>query len=153
MEPGWHARHYAGWPTDADESATVLGLHLYEGVPHDLGDEMSANLCGPFYKQEDIRSMLLSQGSHRSLLHGSCPAAREQSSLPPAEELSPGELRVLRYLPTNLSRPEIAGELSVSPNTVNAHIRSIYAKLGVRDRSSAVRRARELRLLAARRTR
>jgi LuxR family maltose regulon positive regulatory protein len=69
--------------------------------------------------------------------------------LPPAEELSPGELRVLRYLPTNLSRPEIAGELSVSPNTVSAHIRSIYAKLGVRDRSSAVRRARQLRLLAA----
>jgi hypothetical protein len=34
-------------------------------------------------------------------------------------------------------------------NTVNAHIRSIYAKLQVRDRSSAVRRARELRLLAA----
>jgi LuxR family maltose regulon positive regulatory protein len=69
--------------------------------------------------------------------------------LPPAEELSPGELRVLRYLPTNLSRPEIAGELSVSPNTVNAQIRSIYAKLQVRDRSSAVRRARDLRLLAA----
>jgi hypothetical protein len=36
-----------------------------------------------------------------------------------------------------------------TPNTVNAHIRSIYAKLGVGDRSSAVRRARELRLLAA----
>jgi LuxR family transcriptional regulator, maltose regulon positive regulatory protein len=61
--------------------------------------------------------------------------------------------RVLRYLPTNLSRPEIAGELSVSPNTVSTHLRSIYAKLQVRDRSSAVRRARELRLLAARRTR
>ena len=83
------------------------------------------------------------------VLHGSSPAATDRSSSPPAEELSPGELRVLRYLPTNLSRPEIAGQLSVSPNTVNAHIRSIYAKLGVRDRSSAVRRARELRLLAA----
>jgi len=46
-------------------------------------------------------------------------------------------------LPTNLSRPEIAGQLSVSPNTINAHIRSIYAKLGVGDRFSAVRRARE----------
>jgi LuxR family transcriptional regulator, maltose regulon positive regulatory protein len=46
---------------------------------------------------------------------------------------------VLRYLPTNLSRPEIADELSVSPNTINAHIRKIYAKLQVRDRSSAVR--------------
>jgi LuxR family maltose regulon positive regulatory protein len=55
---------------------------------------------------------------------------------------------VLRYLPTSLSRPEIAAELSVSPNTVNAHIRSIYAKLTVRDRTSAVRRARELQLLA-----
>ena len=70
-----------------------------------------------------------------------------------AEELSPGELRVLRYLPTNMSRPEIAGELSVSSNTVNPHIRSIYAKLGVRNRSSAVRRARDLRLLDAGRTR
>ena len=56
---------------------------------------------------------------------------------------------MLRYLPTNLSRPEIAAELSVSVNTVGTHIRSIYAKLQVADRSSAVQRARELRLLAA----
>jgi LuxR family maltose regulon positive regulatory protein len=67
-------------------------------------------------------------------------------------ELSSGELRVLRYLPTNLSRPEIATELSVSPNTVSTQIRSIYAKLGVRGRSAAVQRARELRLLSADRT-
>jgi LuxR family maltose regulon positive regulatory protein len=87
------------------------------------------------------------------VLRGSSPAAQHQP--PPLlviEELSPGELRVLRYLPTNLSRPEIAGELSVSVNTVSTHVRSIYAKLQVRDRSSAVQRARELRLLAAGRT-
>ena len=56
---------------------------------------------------------------------------------------------MLRYLPTNLSRPEIAAELSVSVNTVSTHIRSIYAKL--RCRVTAPRRsgaARELRLLA-----
>jgi LuxR family maltose regulon positive regulatory protein len=70
----------------------------------------------------------------------------------PAEELSPSELRVLRYLPTNLTRPEIAGQLSVSVNTVNTHIRRIYAKLGATDRTAAVRRGRELRLLAAGRT-
>jgi LuxR family maltose regulon positive regulatory protein len=69
--------------------------------------------------------------------------------VPDTQELSPGELRVLRYLPTNLSRPEIASELSVSVNTVNTHVRSIYAKLRARDRSSAVQRARELRLLSA----
>ena len=62
--------------------------------------------------------------------------------------LSPSELRVLRYLPTNMTRPEIARELYVSINTVNTHIRNIYAKLGARGRSSAVERARELRLLA-----
>jgi LuxR family transcriptional regulator, maltose regulon positive regulatory protein len=81
------------------------------------------------------------------ILHGASPAAGNQPPLD-VEELSPGELRVLRYLPTNLSRPEIAGELSVSVNTVSTHLRSIYAKLQVRDRTSAVRRARELRLLA-----
>jgi LuxR family maltose regulon positive regulatory protein len=63
-------------------------------------------------------------------------------------ELSPGELRVLRYLPTNLSRPQIATELSVSVNTVSTHISSIYAKLGAEDRSAAVHRACELRLVS-----
>jgi len=68
-------------------------------------------------------------------------------------ELSPGELRVLRYLPTNLSRPQIATDLSVSVNTVSTHIRNIYAKLGAEDRSTAVHRARDLRLLAVTRIR
>ena len=83
------------------------------------------------------------------VLRGSSPAAKDHSPTPQADELSPSELRVLRYLPTNLSRPEIASELSVSVNTVNTHVRNIYAKLQVGDRSSAVQRARELRLLAA----
>ena len=40
-----------------------------------------------------------------------------------------------------------------SVTSISTHLRSIYAKLQVRDRSSAVQRARELRLLAAGRTR
>jgi LuxR family transcriptional regulator, maltose regulon positive regulatory protein len=36
--------------------------------------------------------------------------------------------------------------LSDSLNTVNTHIRRIYSKLGATDSSSAVQRARELRL-------
>ncbi|HEV2256702.1 MAG TPA: LuxR C-terminal-related transcriptional regulator [Streptosporangiaceae bacterium] len=157
--------------------STVMEAHLLAGLAHrELGDQRAANqaaeralalaeadrLILPFAMTGSaglLEALPRHQTAHAALLadildvlHGARPAARQQSS-PPAEELSPGELRVLRYLPTNLSRPEIAGELSVSPNTVNAHIRSIYAKLGVRDRSSAVRRARELRLLAAGRTR
>lgn len=83
------------------------------------------------------------------LMRGSTMSPDGQPSLAGTEQLSPSELRVLRYLPTNLSRPEIASELSVSVNTVNTHIRNIYAKLQAQDRSSAVQRAREMRLLSA----
>src|SRR6202034_3147225 len=75
-----------------------------------------------------------------------------QPAMMPVEELSRSELRVLRYLPTNLTRREIAGELSVSVHTVDSHIRRIYAKLGATDRTAAVERGRELRLLSVGRT-
>jgi len=66
----------------------------------------------------------------------------------PLEALSGSELRVLRYLPTNLSGPEIAGELYVSHNTVRTHMSHLYAKLGTHTRAEAVARARALGLLA-----
>jgi LuxR family maltose regulon positive regulatory protein len=65
-----------------------------------------------------------------------------------AEPLSQGEIRVLRYLPTNLSAPEIARELSVSVNTVRTHIRHVCRKLGAHGRMEAVTQARALGLLA-----
>ena len=86
------------------------------------------------------------------LLRGERPQSTDTESLPEPDELSPSELRVLRYLPTNMTRPEIARELYVSVNTVNTHMRNIYAKLGAHDRSSAVQRARDLRLVAAARS-
>ncbi|HJY72904.1 MAG TPA: LuxR C-terminal-related transcriptional regulator, partial [Streptosporangiaceae bacterium] len=153
---------------------TVVEAQLLAGLAHrQLGDQRAANqaaeralalaepdrLVLPFVmtgSRELLEALPRHQTTHAALLadildvlHGSSPKADDQPPPHDAEELSPGELRVLRYLPTNLSRPEIAGELSVSRNTVSAHIGSIYAKLGVADRSAAVRRARELRLLAA----
>jgi LuxR family transcriptional regulator, maltose regulon positive regulatory protein len=62
--------------------------------------------------------------------------------------LSDSESRVLRYLPTNLSAPEIAGELYLSVNTVRTHMRHIYEKLGAHSRTEAVELARALGLLA-----
>ena len=148
---------------------TVMEADLLAGLAHrELGDQRAASqaaeralalaesdrLILPFAMTGSaglLEALPRHETAHGALLadildvlHGSSPAATDQSSLSPAEELSPGELRVLRYLPTNLSRPEIAGELSVSLNTVGTHLRSIYAKLQVRDRSSAVQRAREL---------
>ena len=42
---------------------------------------------------------------------------------------------MLRYLPTNLSMRQIAGELYVSHNTVRTHISHLYAKLGTHTRA------------------
>jgi LuxR family maltose regulon positive regulatory protein len=94
--------------------------------------------------------------SHAALVTDILDAIRDpgshQPGMRPAEELSRSELRVLRYLPTNLTRREIAGELSVSVNTVDSHIRRIYVKLGATSRTAAVERGRKLGLLSAGRT-
>ena len=67
---------------------------------------------------------------------------------PVAVSLSETELRVLRFLPTNLSSAEIASEIYVSVNTVKTHMRNIYTKLDAHSRSQAVEYARNLRLLS-----
>ena len=157
---------------------TVVETQLLAALAHRaLGDQRAANraaaralalaepdrLVLPFTMTgagELLEALPRHETAHAALLadildvvHGASLAANDQSPTPQTEELSPSELRVLRYLPTNLSRPEIASELSVSVNTVNTHVRNIYAKLQARDRSSAVQRARELRLLSTGRTR
>jgi LuxR family maltose regulon positive regulatory protein len=140
---------------------TVVEAYLLAGMPcRELGDQRAAN-------QAAERALALAEAD-RLVLPFAMTGSREQLTALPrhetahaalladildvlsrgGEEISAGELKVLRYLPTNLSRHEIAAELSVSVNTVSTHIRSIYAKLQVSDRSSAVQRARELRLLA-----
>jgi LuxR family transcriptional regulator, maltose regulon positive regulatory protein len=159
-------------------NVTLVETHLLAGLAHgELGDQRAANqeaeralglaepdrLVLPFVMTSSVElleALPRHETAHAALLTdildvagGSSPAAEDQSTPPQTDELSPSELRVLRYLPTNLSRPEIASELSVSVNTVNTHVRNIYAKLQARDRSSAVQRARELRLLSAGRTR
>jgi LuxR family transcriptional regulator, maltose regulon positive regulatory protein len=81
------------------------------------------------------------------LLAGRRPHAG-QAAKPLPEPLSESETRVLRFLPTNMSAPEIAGELYVSVNTVRTHMRHLYAKLGAHSRAQAVEYARGLGLLA-----
>jgi LuxR family maltose regulon positive regulatory protein len=152
---------------------TLVETHLLAGVAHlELGDRRAAadaaeaalaaaepdrlifsfamteagDLLDALPRHETAHGALLTEIV--DLLRGASAPSTGRERLPPPDELSPSELRVLRYLPTNLTRPEIAGELYVSVNTVNTHIRNIYSKLGARDRSSAVGRARELRLLS-----
>ena len=80
------------------------------------------------------------------VMSGREPAPAHEPTLP-LSELSDAELRVLRFLPTNLTAADIASEIYVSMNTVKTHMRHIYAKLDVHTRVEAVDRARELGIL------
>ena len=82
------------------------------------------------------------------LLAGRTPQQRRDTAHLLGGPLTESETRVLRYLPTNLSAPEIAGELYLSLNTIRTHMRHLYAKLAVHTRAEAVERARALGLLA-----
>jgi LuxR family maltose regulon positive regulatory protein len=62
-------------------------------------------------------------------------------------DLSQREREVLRYVPSVLSAAEIGAELNMSVNTVKAHLRSIYRRLGVSRRRDAVIQAHRHGLL------
>ncbi len=163
--------------TQGVHAFTLVETRLLAGIAHaDLGDQNAAaaaaeaalaaaepdRLMFPFAMTgagELLDALPRHKTAHGALLADAVSLLRDESApstdrerLAESEELSPSELRVLRYLPTNLTRAEIASELYVSANTVATHIRHIYSKLGVRDRSSAVRHARELRLLSTSRS-
>ena len=166
-----------GGDAPALHAATVVEAHLLGALAqHELGDQAAATaaveralaraeperLILPFVMTGVgglLETVPRRESAHAALLTGilnvvqGSPVAPAAEPLPAARELSRTELRVLRYLPTNLSRTEIAGELCVSINTVNTHVRNIYAKLQATGRSTAVQRARELRLLTSGATR
>jgi DNA-binding NarL/FixJ family response regulator len=63
-----------------------------------------------------------------------------------ARTLTVRECEVLRLLDTGRTYQEIAGTLGVSVNTVEFHVRQVYAKLGARSRIEAVHEAHRLGL-------
>jgi LuxR family maltose regulon positive regulatory protein len=78
-------------------------------------------------------------------------AEKQQPDLLPAQELvdplSKRELEILALIATGLKNKEIAEQLFISLNTVLYHIKNIYNKLGVKKRTLAIIKARELNLL------
>lgn len=107
------------------------------------------------------RGDLLLQEARRQLTRfgdaGTLPGmlAREERSLQGAlggagviaEPITGAERRVLELLPTHLSLEAIGAVLHISRNTVKAHLKAVYRKLGVGRRSEAVEAARRLGLL------
>jgi len=79
---------------------------------------------------------LLFPAAIRALVSGR--ARRRTSATNPAARLTEREQEVLRLIAAGMSNAEVAGQLFLGTETVKSHVRSILAKLGVRDRVQAV---------------
>ena len=131
-EPEGYARVFV------DEDAPMA--HLLRQLVGTRGD--SGGLGG-MHREVAYAARLL------AILHSEQSSALQPptSNLQLIEPLSERERQVLRLLAGGLSNQEIAEALVVAVGTVKVHIHNIYGKLGVRSRTQAIARARELSML------
>ncbi|MFK0249213.1 LuxR C-terminal-related transcriptional regulator [Amycolatopsis azurea] len=126
------------------ETALALRSHRRTLALHALDRALtlarSHRLVRPFALAEPrVRNLLIDHSGGFGSLDGFAQSVRGRL-VPntPRSELTDREQVVLRRLPSQRSLDEIASDLTVSVNTVKTHVRSIYGKLGVNNRRSAV---------------
>ena len=106
-------------------TARMLTTEAERKMTHDLEGTLVESMLAD--AKESLRSMAIETGS--------------------AVPLTTAELRVLQFLPSHLSFPQIGQRLFLSQNTVKTHALSIYRKFGVSSRSEAVLKAQSLGLV------
>jgi LuxR family maltose regulon positive regulatory protein len=77
---------------------------------------------------------------------GSAAPAREAGAELP-EQLTDRERDVLRLISEGLRYEDVADRLCISLNTVRSHIKAIYGKLGVNNRTRAIETAHQMQIL------
>lgn len=110
-----------------------------------LKDGTEADLAGHVRSLQDGGSPL-SPLIARKLLQRLHPA-RTQHQPEQADRLSARESQILDLVARGFTYGEIADQISVSLNTVHTHIRNIYGKLGVHNKTEAIFEARQIGLL------
>ena len=107
---------------------------LYEALTHDISPDYVQRLLGAFPVDETEKSETLQPHEPGSEL---------------IEPLSEREIEILQLIAEGLTNQKIGARLYLSLNTVKAHTRNIYGKLGVNSRTQAAAKARALGLLSS----
>ncbi|MEZ4835658.1 MAG: LuxR C-terminal-related transcriptional regulator [Caldilineaceae bacterium] len=94
-----------------------------------------------------LRRLLDQLASTAPALIPAPPSPSGPAPSPLVESLSERELEVLRLVAAGLSDRQVAEKLVLAVGTVKKHLNNIYGKLGVGNRTSALARARVLRLI------
>lgn len=134
---------------EAVSEAIGVGLHLTDRLEHDrslaglrdrLGDEQFSRLVSEGRRMRVEEAVDLDGAPAPN--HDAAPAEPVPTAAGPGDVgLTPRELEVLRMIAMGMTNAQAAGNLSISPHTVNMHVRSIFTKLGVTSRSAATRYA------------
>jgi DNA-binding NarL/FixJ family response regulator len=117
--------------------------YLLKDVPSEkLVEAIRAAARGETFLQPAVAAKVVAEFTRLS----SQPAVTSRSR-PLAEPLSDRELEILGLVGSGASNKEIAANLVITEGTVKNHLTNILGKLGVRDRTQAALKAKELGLI------
>jgi DNA-binding NarL/FixJ family response regulator len=120
--------------------AGAIGYLLKDAPAKRLIEAIHSAARGETFLQPSIAAKVVAELNRQSL-----PSVMNQKQL--VEPLTAREIDILRMIARGRSNREIAEELVITEGTVKNHVTSILGKLGVRDRTQAVLKAQELRLV------
>ena len=120
--------------------AGAVGYLLKDVSSEKLVEAIRTTARGESFLQPNIAAKLVAEF-----------ARLEENARPPAQDLleplSGRELEILAQVASGASNKEIAAALFITEGTVKNHVTNILSKLGVRDRTQAALKAREMGLI------
>lgn len=125
---------------DAPEARIVV-LTMYQG-DEDIHRAIQAGAAGYLLKDtlpEDLIRVIRDVHAGQRVIPPEIAAALQQRASQPSLTLR--ELQVLELLATGKRNKEIASALGISSDTASAHVKSIFAKFNVHDRTAALAEA------------
>lgn len=128
----------------------LLSVFLHPPNPSDLSRRLQTQGCSVMMfgaSREELESALTALDGGPSFVSADLLqllAVGQATTKTPT--LTSREREVLRLVARGLSNREVAAELTISPNTVRTHLRSISAQLGLTSRGKLAAKARELKL-------
>lgn len=119
-------------------SARIVVLTTYEGDVQAVR-ALKAGACAYLLKSSLLDELLTTiRAVHAGRRYVPAGIAQEIAIHAAQEPLSPREVSILELVAAGKANKSIAFEMAVSEETVKAHLKNIFAKLGVNDRTQAV---------------
>ncbi|HYC51672.1 MAG TPA: response regulator transcription factor [Gemmatimonadaceae bacterium] len=123
---------------EIDPAARIIAVTTYDGDA-DIHRALSAGACAYLLKDamvDQLVDAIRATAAGRRVIPPA--VASRLAEFTPRADLTSRELEVLQHVARGLGNKEIGKAIGRSPETVKAHLESIFRKLDARDRAHAV---------------